>query len=137
MKNIFKYLIEAYFNKLVSLNLNLPVYDGIAPSSEKGSYILISSDRNSQQTPNKAGFSFTVQILIDVVIKNGNFGFKDSDNIAELITQALNSDQQLDLTPDFQIISTVVLSQNTLSGLNPTEPTFRTLIRYQHLVSQL
>ena len=136
MKNIFKYLIPAYYSELILLNLGLPIYDGIAPSTEKGSYILIAADRNSQQTQNKNGYNFTVQILIDIVIKNGNFGFKDSDDVAEKITLAINSDNNI-IVSNFQIITTTLLSQNNLGGLNNTEPTFRTLLRFQHLVSQL
>jgi hypothetical protein len=133
MKDISKYLIPAYYTILNTLGL--PVYDGMSPYSENGSYILI-GEFFSNQDQNKNGYLFTANILIDIVIKNGKFGFKEADNYAEQIFGLINSDNQPSLAPDFQIITTQVLSTNRLTGLNNTEPVFRRLIRFEHSISQ-
>jgi hypothetical protein len=134
MKDISKYLIPAYYDILSTLDL--PVYDGMAPDSEKGSYILM-GEFFSNQDQDKNGYLFTANILVDIVIKNGKFGFKEADNYADQIFGLINSDNQPSLSPDFQIITTQVLSTNRLTGLNNTEPTFRRLIRFEHSISQL
>jgi len=133
MKDISKELIPAYYTILSGLSL--PVYDGMAPDTEKGSYVLM-GEFFSTQDQNKNGYLFDVTILIDICIKNGKFGFKDADNYADQLFALINSDSQPTLS-SFQIITTEVLSTNRLTGLNNTEPTFRRLIRFGHSISQL
>lgn len=139
MKNVLLYLANAYYTIISGANIQLngksiPVYDGMAPSTELGSYILISVDRSAQQTEDKCGFMWTANMLVDVVIKDGNYGFVESDTIAEQIGELVNS--QLNPTiANFQCFTTSS-SFNNLSGLNPTEPTFRTLLRNQHKIVQ-
>ena len=134
MKNVLLYLANAYYTILNGAGLGLPVYDGMAPSTELGSYVLISVDRGATQTEDKCGFMFDANILIDVVIKNGSYGFIESDTIANTICGLINS--QLNPTVDnFQCISTQV-SFNNLQGLNETEPIFRTLVRFTHKIVQ-
>ena len=134
MKNVLLYLANAYYTILNGGNLGLPVYDGMAPSTELGSYVLISVDRNAQQTEDKCGFMFDAQMLVDVVIKNGSYGFVDSDTVADTISGLINA--QLNPTVQgFQCFSTQA-SFNNLQGLNETEPIFRTLIRFTHKIVQ-
>ena len=139
MKNVLLYLANAYYTIIRGANIQLngvamPVYDGIAPSTELGSYILISVDRSAQQTEDKCGFMWDANILVDIVVKDGSFGFVDSDTIAEQIGELINT--QLNPTVDnFQCFATQS-SFNNLSGLNPTEPTFRTLLRNTHKIVQ-
>lgn len=139
MKNVLLYLANAYYTILSGANLMfngspIPVYDGMAPSTELGSYILIGVDRGAQQTDDKCGFMFNAQILVDVVIKNGSFVFVDSDTLADEISALINS--QLNPTVDnFQVFATSV-SFNNLQGLNNTEPIFRTLMRFNHKIVQ-
>lgn len=138
MKNPVSALVQAYYNiisnaQIVFNGSILPVYDGMAPDSELGSYILI-GDRSAQQTDDKCGYLWNCQILVDVVIKNGSFGFLDSDTVAEQIGELINTRLNPTMT-DFQAITTSA-NWNCLPGLNPTEPTFRTLIRYYHVISQ-
>jgi len=134
MKDVSKYLIPAYYTALDALSL--PIYDGMAPDTEKGSYILI-GEFNAMQEQDKAGYMFTVNVLIDICIKNGNFGFADADEYANSVTAILNSDSQLSLSPDFQMVRTHLLSTNRLIGLNKTEPTFRRLLRFEHSIIQI
>ncbi len=139
MKNVLLYLANAYYTLLDNANIQfngvqMPIYDGIAPSNELGSYILISADRNAQQDGNKCTFQYQAQILIDVVVKDGNFGFVDSDTIADEIGALVNTFTHLPVD-NFQVVNTSA-SFNNLAGLNPTEPTFRTLIRFTHNIFQ-
>ena len=139
MKNVFSALIPEYYDILSNLDFyyfDLEVYDGLAPSSADGNYILI-GDRNSNQADGKNNFNFDVQVLLDIVIKDGTMGFEYSDYAVNKILGAINSDVQMNIGNDFQVVTTRLLSVNNLTGLNPTEPTFRTLIRFEHKISQL
>ena len=133
MKNVLNAIVQAYYNILIGSSITLPIYDGMAPNTELGSYVLI-GDRNAQQTDDKCGYTWNVQITVDVVIKNGSFGFLDSDTIAEQVGALINTQLNPTMT-DFQAITTKA-NMSSLPGLNPTEPTFRTLTRYSHLISQ-
>jgi hypothetical protein len=134
MKDISQYLTPAYYTALSGVGL--PIYDGMAPDTEKGSYIVIGEIQSSQDQ-DKAGYMFTVNILIDICIKNANFGFLDADNYANIITGLINSDSQPNLSPNFQVVRTHLLSSNRLTGLNKTEPIFRRLLRYEHSIVQI
>lgn len=139
MKNVLLYLSNAYYAIIngAAIHLNgvlLPVYDGMSPSDEVGSYILISADRGAQQTGNKCTFQFQANMLVDVVIKNGDFGFVDSDTVANEIAPLINTFTHLQVD-NFQIVNTQA-NFNNLQGLNPTEAIFRTLIRFQHNIFQ-
>lgn len=139
MKNVFSALIPEYYDILSNLDFyyfNLEVYDGLAPSGADGNYILI-GDRNSNQTDGKNNFNFDVQVLLDIVIKDGTMGFEYNDYAVNKILGAINSDVQINIGNDFQVVTTRLLSVNNLTGLNPTEPSFRTLIRFEHKISQL
>lgn len=138
MKNPLNAIVSAYYSiisgaQIVFNGSILPVYDGMAPDSELGSYILV-GERLAQQTDDKCGYLWNAQVLVDVVIKNGSFGFLDSDTVAEQIGELINTRLNPTMT-DFQAVTTSA-NWNSLQGLNPTEPTFRTLIRYSHLISQ-
>jgi hypothetical protein len=140
MKLIWNYLIPAYFTELDGNILidgdALPIYDGEAPPDVQGSYILL-GDRTSTQTQAKGKFTSECTLLVDVVIKGPNFGFKDSEDAAEQIMQLINSDSNPICASSFQVVTTSIQSTNNLNGLNPTDNIFRTLIRFRHLVNQI
>lgn len=141
MKNCSSALATWWFDHITALDLQvdgaaIPVYDGLAPETVQGSYIVI-GERSAVKLPNKAGYTFDANILLDIVIKNGSFGYQTGDNIASQILASVDSDNQPDLSPDFQCIATRPGTPFNLSSLNNTEPTFRTLIRYNHLISQI
>lgn len=139
MKDVLHKLANAYGDILVNnLTLDgntLPVYNGMAPTTETGSYVLVGADMTAVQTANKCTYMWEAIILIDCVVKNGNFGFEDSDNVRSQVGELVNTALNPDLSPDFQIITT---DANTfrLQGLNPTEPIFRSLVRYTHKIVQ-
>jgi hypothetical protein len=140
MKLIWNYLIPAYFTALdgnIEIDGDaLPIYDGEAPPEVQGSYILL-GDRTSTQTPAKGRFTSECTLLVDVVIKGPNFGFKDSEDAAEQIMALINSDSNPVCASSFQVVTTSIQSTNNLNGLNRTDNIFRTLIRYRHLVNQI
>ncbi len=139
MKNVLLYLANAYYTLLSNAGIMfegalLPIYDGMAPVTELGSYILISTDRNAQQVGDKCTFQWDANILIDVVIKTGSYGFVDSDTIADEIGALVNTFTHFPVD-NFQVVNTSASFSN-LQGLNPTEPTFRTLVRFTHNIFQ-
>jgi hypothetical protein len=140
MKLIWNYLIPAYFDALdgnIIINGEaLPVFDGEAPATTTGSYILL-GDRTSTQVQAKGAFQSEVTLLVDVVIKGDIFGFKDSEDAAEQIMQLINSDENPQCSSSFQVVTTSIQSTNNLNGLNRTDNIFRTLIRYAHKVNQI
>ena len=139
MKNPSAALVTAYYNILHNAQIMLDgsilkVYDGMAPDSELGSFIMI-GERTAQQTDDKSGFTWNAQILVDIVVKNGSFGFADSDAISEQIGDLISTQLNPSLT-GFQCVTTSA-NFNNLPGLNPTEPTFRTLVRYSHFITEI
>lgn len=137
--SVFKYLIPAYYEILEDVAVNmvtLPVYDGLAPDTETGSYILI-GERNVTQVNDKCGYTYTCDILIDVVTKSGSFGYKTADDYINAIVAQINSDTILDLSPEFQVVSTKIIQNFSLPALNPTEPVFRSLVRFEHIITQV
>ena len=135
MKNIFAYLIPFYFNQLSKV-VSLPIYDGMAPDTEKGSYIII-ADRNFSQTEGKNDYVGKCQILLQVVIKSPNFGYKDVDDVISQILSIFNSDNTLTMTDGYQIINTYVISQQYLPSINRTDMVFQGLLRLEHKICQI
>jgi hypothetical protein len=140
MKYLFKYLIPAYFDALngnvIVQGVTLPIYDSEAPTGDFGSYILL-GDRTTTQTQYRGGFTQEATLLVDIVVKGDNFGFEDCEDAADQVLSLINSDANPDCSPDFKVVTTSVLSTNSLSGLNKTDNIYRTLIRFQHNVIQL
>ena len=135
MKNIFAYLIPFYFNQLSKV-VSLPIYDGMAPDTEKGNYIIL-GDRNFSQTEGKNDYLGKCQILLQVVIKSPNFGYKDVDDVISQILSIFNSDNTLTMTDGYQIINTYVISQQYLPSINRTDMVFQGLLRLEHKICQI
>lgn len=135
MKNIFAYLIPFYFNQLSKV-VSLPIYDGMAPDTETGNYIII-GDRNFSQTEGKNDYLGKCQILLQVVIKSPNFGYKDVDDVISQILSIFNSDNTLTMTDGYQIINTYVISQQYLPSINRTDMVFQGLLRLEHKICQI
>jgi len=132
MKNPFKYLIPAYYaalNGQITVNGTiLPVYDGmVAPNGE----------RTSSQQQAKCGFLTECFVLIDIVLKGSNYGFKAADDAANQVLAIINSDDNPVPTSGIQVVTTSVQSINNLSSLNATDQVFRQLIRFRNVVSEI
>lgn len=140
MKNPFKYLIPAYYSALngqIIVNGNiLPVYDGMVPPNGASSYILI-GERTSSQQQAKCGFLTECFVLIDIVLKGSNYGFKAVEDAADQVLAIINSDDNQMPVSGIQVVTTSVQSINNLSGLNATDQVFRMLIRFRNVVSQI
>lgn len=140
MKNIFKYLIPAYYaalNNNIVINGNiLPVYDGMAAPNAAQSYIMI-GERTASQLNAKCSFTSECFVLIDIVLKGYGYGFKDCEEAADQILQRINSNLNPAPTSTFQVVTTSVQSMNNLSGLNDADNVFRTLIRFRNVVTQI
>lgn len=143
MKYIFNYLIPVYISLLQgklwhngSYSAVMVYNGGVPPNATSQDIYVVLSERLISQTPNKCAGQFTVTLLVDIVAKSSNFGYKDTDNIANQILGIINTFQNPDCTPDFQIVSTSVTSYNQ-SGLRLTDNVFRTLLRFEHNVLQL
>ncbi len=139
MKNPFKYIIPAYFDTLdgvLTLGATvLKVYDGSVPPNENGSFVLI-GERTYTQDPAKGRFIGEAFVLVDVTIRGANFGFKDSDAVAEQVMALINSDSNPPTT-GVQVATTSIESVNNLAGIDSRNNVYRTLIRYRHTINEL
>lgn len=134
-KLLFKYLIPVIYNILDTIP-NISVYDGEVPPEAAASYIVL-GERNAVQVQDKSGFTYEANLVVDCVVKGQNMGYLDSDDIANQVTQLINSNANPDGSPDLQIAGTMVESVTNLTGINPTDNIFRTLIRYSFKITQL
>jgi hypothetical protein len=123
-----------FYTNLVSAT-TLPVYDGIAPNSAPNEYIIMDG-RTSSQEQGKAGYTNGISIVVDIVVKNSNFGYKRAETISDLVLTAINSNTDITLSNGFYASSLVVGSIRNLDGLNPTDNVFRTIITYNIIITQ-
>lgn len=131
-------LKNAWYN-LVSLNAQLPVYKDVVPTGTTGSYILISGETSSQSEYNNSAFLQTAVIRLEIIVKANVI---PNPLLAEFNLQILHN--QLFPTPnttnlvvtDFQITSVRVQSMDQLVEDDGSNPTFRYIIRYEHLLNQ-
>jgi hypothetical protein len=123
-----------FYTHLVSAT-TLPVFDGIAPDNTPNEYIIMDG-RTSTQEKGKAGYTNGVSIVVDIVTKNANFGYKRAETISDLVLTAINSQTTITLSNGFYASSVVVASIRNLDGLNPLDNVFRTLITYNIIITQ-
>ena len=124
-----------FYTNLVSAT-SLSVYDGIAPDSAGNEYIILDG-RSSIQEQGKSGYTNSISIIVDIVTKNSNFGYKRAETISDLVLNAINSDTTITLTSGWKASSLFVESVRNLDGLNPLDNVFRTLITYNLTITQI
>ena len=107
----------------------------VPPNETSDQIYIVLGERLSNQTSNKTMNQFDASLLVDVVSKSNNFGFASSDDVAQQVMQIINSSANPDTMPDFQIVTTRTSTHN-LSGVNPMDNVFRTLIRFEHKILQ-
>jgi hypothetical protein len=134
MKNAKRALVKAYITIIDGLGFTC--YDGFAPDDAGDEYVVIINPDMSGAL-GKNNFNTEVSIGVDIVVKNNNFGFKRSEEIAEDILAVINANANPDLSPDFQCVTTQLANSTNLSSLLQTDNTFRTILRFEHKVSQL
>ena len=128
--------IKKWFVTNLGTATSLPVYDGIAPENNLYEYIILDG-RTSSQEQGKSGYTNTNTIIVDIVTKNANFGYKRSETISDLVLANINSDTTITLPGGWTSSSLFVNSITNLDGLNPLDNVFRTLITYNLTITQI
>ena len=93
--------------------------------------------RTSSQEQGKAGYTNSISIVVDIITKNANFGYKRAETISDLILDDINSDTVITLSNGFTASSLSVESIRNLDGLNPLDNVFRVLITYNITITQI
>lgn len=127
--------IKKWFYTYLGSASSLPVYDGMAPDDAPNEYIIMDG-RTSSQEQGKNGYTNSNTIIVDIVTKNANFGYKRAEEISNLILTAINSDTVITLPSGWESTSLYVDSIRNLDGLNPLDNVFRTLITYNLTITQ-
>jgi hypothetical protein len=128
--------IKKWFITHIASATGLQVFDGFAPDLNLKEYIVLDG-RTSTQEQGKSGYTNTNVIIVDIVTKNANFGYKRSETISDLILTAINSDTKITLPSGWTSTSLFVNSIQNLDGLNPLDNVFRTLITYNLTITQI
>ena len=127
--------IKKWFYTHLVTATGLSVYDGFAPDNAGSEYIILDG-RTSSQEQGKAGYTNSISIIVDIVTKNANFGYKRAETISDLVLTAINSQTTITLSNGFYASSVYVASVRNLDGLNPLDNVFRTLITYNIIITQ-
>ena len=127
--------IKKWFVTNVGTATGLPVYDGMAPDNDLTEYIVLDG-RSSSQEQGKSGYTNTNVIIVDIITKNANFGYKRAEAISNLVLTAINSDTDITLANGFYSSTLYVQSIRNLDGLNPLDNVFRTIITYNIIITQ-
>jgi hypothetical protein len=128
--------IKKWFYTNLSSSTGLVVYDGFAPDNAGNEYIIMTG-RTSSQEQGKAGYTNSIVIIVDIITKNANFGYKRAEDISDLVLQNINSDTIITLSNGFSASSLSVESIRNLDGLNPLDNVFRVLITYNITITQI
>ena len=128
--------IKKWFVTNLGTATSLPVYDGIAPDNNLSEYLILDG-RTSSQEQGKSGYTNTNTIIVDIVTKNANFGYKRAETISNLVLTAINSDTTITLPSGWTSTSLYVQSIRNLDGLNPLDNVFRTIITYNLTITQI
>ena len=128
--------IKKWFYTNLTSATSLVVYDGFAPEGAGNEYIVLTG-RTSTQDQGKEGYTNTITIIVDIITKNANFGYKRAETISNLVLTAINSDTNITLANGFTASSLSVESVRNLDGLNPLDNVFRVLITYNIIITQI
>lgn len=127
--------IKKWFISHIATVTGLQVFDGFAPDLNLNEYIILDG-RTSSQEQGKTGYTNSNTIIVDIVTKNANFGYKRSEEISNYILTEINSDTKIVLPSGWNSTSLYVNSITNLDGLNPLDNVFRTLITYNLTITQ-
>ena len=127
--------IKKWFYTNLGTATSLAVYDGFAPNGAGDEYIVMTG-RTSSQEQGKEGYTNSISIVVDIITKNANFGYKRAEAISDLVLTAINSESTITLTNGFTASSLSVESVRNLDGLNPLDNVFRVLITYNITITQ-
>lgn len=127
--------IKKWFFTAIENATTLKVYDGFAPDNAANEYVILTG-RTSTQEQGKSGFTNNISIVVDIVTKSANFGYKRSEEISNLVLTAINSDTKITLPSGWNSTALYVESVRNLDGLNPIDNVFRTIITYNIIITQ-
>ena len=127
--------IKKWFVTNLKSATNLEVYDGLAPEGAASDYIIL-DNRSSDSQEGKTGYTTPVTLVVDIVTKSANFGYKRAEEISNLVLSAINSDTTITLGNGFSASSLYVGGIRNLDGLNPLDNVFRTMITYNIIITQ-
>jgi hypothetical protein len=142
MKSPVKALRTAYYQKIVSLtykDAGVRVIGKAMSDATASPYVQISTITNQQQA-GKHGFNHLSTVLIQVVgYFLNNVDEVVVDDLAELVISNIISDGrvQLDLSPDFKMITSKQVSDNDLDDGDETRLYYRRLLRFEHNIQEL
>jgi hypothetical protein len=128
--------IKKWFFTNLTSSSGLVVYDGFAPDGAGDEYIVMTG-RTASQDQGKTGYTNSISIVVDIITKNANFGYKRAEAISDLVLTAINSDTNITLANGFTASSLSVESVRNLDGLNPLDNVFRVLITYDIIITQI
>ena len=127
--------IKKWFITHLESATSLDVYDGIAPEGAGNEYLVLTG-RTGAQDQGKSGYTSGVTIIVDIVTKSANFGYKRAEAISDLILNAINSNTTITLPSGWNSSSLSVENIRNLDGLNPIDNVFRVLITYNIIITQ-
>lgn len=128
--------IKKWFFTAIENATTLKVYDGFAPDNAANEYVILTG-RTSTQEQGKSGFTNNISIVVDIVTKSANFGYKRSEEISNLVLTAINSNTNITLPSGWDSSALSVESVRNLDGLNPLDNVFRTIITYNIIITQI
>jgi hypothetical protein len=142
MNNPSVALQTAYYTALTSPVISvdgatIPVYSDMAPTSATGSYIVLGQqtfvdDADKQVFGTEATQNVTVVTTFDSDIG----GKKLSSRIADLVMQRIRTRARLDLSPEFNMITSTLDSYLTISEQSPTRTIIRAEMRFRHIIEE-
>lgn len=136
MKDVFSELRQAYYQQLNGLSVDgqtISCYDTVAPDNISASNFIVLSTQTSSQESNKHANVSDCTLLIDIVTKStSSTGRLTCDEIANAVTQEILT-ADLSLT-NFQLVTTVMVSNESLYHKSDSQHIYRRLIRYRHKV---
>ena len=127
--------VKKWFKTRIESLTGLTVYDGEV--DENISEYIVLTGRTSSQEQGKNGFISSVVLIVDIVVKSANFGFKRAETISDLVMGGIDSDTDITLSSGFSASALSIDGTQTLEGLNPADNVFRVLITYNLTVTQI
>lgn len=107
----------------------------LPPATPLTEYVIIRG-RSSSQQQGKDSYISSVTIILDIVTKNSNFGYKRSDEIAAMILAAIDSDTTITLESPFCANALSIGDISNLDGISEEQNVFRTILTYNLTVRQ-
>ena len=86
--------IKKWFITHIASATGLNVYDGMAPDIDLTEYIVLDG-RTSSQEQGKSGYTNSNTIIVDIITKNANFGYKRAETISNLVLTEISQTVKL------------------------------------------